>query len=322
MSLVSHEYFHLWLVKRIKPKSLIQINYDEEMYTSLLWLFEGFTSFYDDYIVARAGIHNQHQYLESVVDNIETTINTPGDQIQSVAEASYDAWIKFYRSNENSKNSTVSYYSKGAMIATAINLHIIHETKGKKSLNDVMKELYEMHLADPAFGVTESNILSIFLDVTGLDMSGFFKDHIYGTIPIDYNKYLGYAGIELIRTDGHRAVSGDLGATIIAGNDFLRVQRVRRNGPAWESGLNVNDKIIAINNKDVADDISLINDIEIGEEVTFTVLRMGATYDINVTAVPSLVQDLEVTFFKKLNEQQELVRMKWIGGMEDSNSSR
>lgn len=313
LSLISHEYFHLWLVKRIKPTVLKRYDYENEQYTSLLWLFEGFTSYYDDLVLMRGNIYSESEYYDIVESNIERTVNQPGNTIQPVAEASFDAWIKFYRPNENRHNSTVSYYTKGSVIANMMDLIIIHETKGKRSLDDVMKLLYEKYQHEPDFGITEENVQQLFLSATGVNMDWFFRDHIYGTEPIAYEKYLAYAGIEAMRTDGHRRQHGFTGARFEKKNNSYEVTRVDRNSPAWRAGLNVGDEVEELNGEPADDLPSLLDNLHPGDEAAFIVERMGQQYIIEMTTTEDPAISLELQPFEKPSAAQKKVHEIWMG---------
>src|SRR6201999_4282340 len=145
LSLVAHEHFHLWNVKRLRPIALGPFDYDNENYTTDLWIAEGFTTYYQDLIVHRTGLYPTDNYLKVLGDEISLLENQPGAKIQTLAESSYDAWIKAYRPNENSVNSTISYYNKGAEVAMMLDLEIINDSKGKYSLDDVMKYMYDTY---------------------------------------------------------------------------------------------------------------------------------------------------------------------------------
>ena len=145
LNLAAHEYFHLWNVKRLRPAGLGPFNYDAETYTPLLWVSEGFTSYYADLILRRSEINFNERYLESVAEQITDLENRPGARIQSASESSFDAWIKYYRPNENSPNAEISYYSKGTIIGLLLNLEILKRTNGQKSLDDVMRQMYQQY---------------------------------------------------------------------------------------------------------------------------------------------------------------------------------
>jgi predicted metalloprotease with PDZ domain len=153
LSLVAHEYFHLWNVKRIRPVELGPFNYDEENYTSLLWVMEGFTSYYDELLLLRAGYYNQEQYIQKVLSGLNYVEGSEGSRVQPVAHASFDAWIKSYRPNENSSNTTMTYYSRGGLLAAVLDAKIVTKFNGKKSLDDFMQKLYQDFYKDNLYYV-------------------------------------------------------------------------------------------------------------------------------------------------------------------------
>ena len=243
----------------------------------------------------------------------ERTVNQPGNSIQPVAEASFDAWIKFYRPNENRHNSTVSYYTKGSVIANMMDLIIIHETKGRRSLDDVMKLLYDKYQHEPDFGITEENVQQLFRDATGVDMDWFFRDHIYGTEPIAYENYLAYAGMEAVRTDGHRRQHGFTGATFEKVNSRYKVTKVDRDSPSWRAGLNVGDEVLELNGEPADDLPSLLDNMMPGDEAAFIVKRMGQRYIVEMTTSEDPSVSLQLQPVEKPASSQKKVHEVWMG---------
>ncbi len=254
LSLASHEYFHSWNVKRIKPEAFIDYDLVNENYTRQLWFFEGFTDYYDDLALVRAGIITTLEYLEVEAENIGRVMAQKGRLKQSVAEASFDAWIKYYRQDENAPNAIVSYYQKGAMVALALDLTIREKSKGSKSLDDVMRALWN-EFGKTRIGVPESAIEKIAGRVTGLDLRDFFTHAIYGTEDIDLVPLLKSVGVAMtfqVPGSVSAAKSGDvispaLGAKIGSEtNGDARLAQVFDNGAAQLAGLSAGDSIIAI----------------------------------------------------------------------------
>jgi predicted metalloprotease with PDZ domain len=252
LSLLAHEYFHLWNVKRIRPVALGPFDYDNENYTTSLWISEGFTQNYDDYITHRAGIYTAQEYLDILADNISKYESNTGKEVQTVAESSFDAWIKYYRRNENTNNTQISYYDKGAFVALMLNLMIMNESNGEKSLNNVMKDLWENYKYNTNRGFTENEIQQILQKYTNEPMQAFLSNYVFGKKDLDYEKYLNYVGLTLIDKSIKEV---KLGAKW---NDKFIITETPRNTPAYISGLNVNDEIIAINNIRIKNN----NDIE------------------------------------------------------------
>lgn len=239
LSLATHEYFHLWNVKRIRPIELGPFDYENEVYTHQIWFFEGITSYYDDYFVYKSGFSTESDYLEVIKNSIQSLENTPGTY-QSLSEASFDAWIKYYRQNENSKNSIVSYYSKGAMVGAMLNLDIMNNTKNEKSLDDVLRYLYQTYYKKLNGGLTDRELQSAFEIVAGKNYDDFFNKYISGTDRIPYEEYLLYAGLQLQRKDGMKASAGYLGATFNQQGNKVTVSYVERNSSPRLRNLDCN----------------------------------------------------------------------------------
>jgi predicted metalloprotease with PDZ domain len=192
LSLASHEFFHTWNVRRLRPKNLVKYDYENEVYTPSLWIAEGITSYYEDLLLARAGLISSNAYLSRLSRNVETVQRTVGRTKQSLKESSYDTWIKFYRPDENSSNTRISYYSKGAVVAFLLDAKIRKITRGKKSLDDVMRKMYKEFSKS---GYTTEDFRSTVADVAGKDLSEWFTSAIDSTDELDYSdiEYLGVA---------------------------------------------------------------------------------------------------------------------------------
>src|SRR5690606_19125641 len=169
LGLVAHEYFHLWNVKRLRPRELGPFDYDAENYTTGLWIMEGFTSYYDNLIIRRCGFFSVEEYLDMLANDFNQVYNRPGYRIQSAALASYDAWIKHYRPDENTANTSISYYNKGAMLAVALDLCILAETQGTKRLDDVLRAAYTFFYKEKGRGFEEREFQRLAEQVTGVD---------------------------------------------------------------------------------------------------------------------------------------------------------
>lgn len=258
LGLASHEFFHTWNVRRVRPKPLVEYDYENEVYLRSLWIAEGITSYYDDLQLVRCGLISQGEYLETVSKQIEKLQTTPGRNIQSLSDSSHDTWIKLYRPNENSGNAQVSYYNKGAVAALLLDLEIRSATDGKKSLDDVMRLLYERHAN--GVGYTPEEFQSLVAEVSGADLSDWFARYIDGVDEFDYSKALDWYGLEFqkpkfnseegeSKTDAKKSDDKKkswLGLTTEDKSGTLVVTQVRRDAPAFEAGLNVDDEILAI----------------------------------------------------------------------------
>ncbi|MFC2125462.1 M61 family metallopeptidase [Bacteroidota bacterium] len=315
LGLVVHEYFHLWNVKRVRPEGYWDIDYLKENYTDALWVLEGFTSYYDEILLKRTGYFTEEEYLRKLAGNLSRVDNRPGNEIQSVTEASMDAWIKFYNQNENSRNTTVSYYTKGSILATMLDLEIIKTSKGKQSLDDVMKYLYHNNYKKTRDGITSEKIKSAIENVSGKKMSDFFAKYVFGTDPVDYAKYLDYAGLELSNINGDSPVPQlGVGTKYIDGK--LRVTNVVRGSSAYEAGINVNDEIIAMNdfrvNYDFAEKLQL--NYHPGDTLNLILSRDGIIINKAIILQPSNQVRYSICLSSDPGNLQKTVRKKWFTG--------
>lgn len=273
MGLVAHEYFHLWNVKRLRPEALGPFNYDAENYTNMLWVSEGFTAYYDDWTVRRTGFFSPEEYLTTIAGVIGTVENTPGNRVQPVAEASFDAWIKYYRPNENSYNTTISYYSKGAILGMLIDMAIRKHSQGKQSLDDLMRYMYETYYEKLDRGYTDEEFKEAVERFAG-DMDDFFDKYVHGTVPIPYNQFFDAVGLKMVTT---RPWSDEayLGASFQTTGNGLVVTRVVRGTAAYEFGLNVNDLILSANGDQVKGEEDLLRNKKPGDKLSLQVVRNG-----------------------------------------------
>ena len=252
LGLASHEYFHTWNVKRIKPARFDPYDLDKENYTSLLWVFEGFTSYYDDLMLHRAGVIDTAAYLQCLQRAMRSVQAGPGRQLQSVAESSFDAWIKYYRQDENSPNSVVSYYVKGSLVALCLDLTIRARTRSRRSLDDVMRLLWQRHRgsaggSDSAAtrGLGEDEFPDLLEEATGLDLSRQIASWAYGTSELPVAAALKPFGITVGREVGGEALAW-LGAKTVVRQSEVLIQSAHRDGPAARAGLSAGDKLVAV----------------------------------------------------------------------------
>lgn len=238
LGLCSHEYFHAWLVKFIRPENYVEPNLHEEGYTSLLWIFEGFTSYYDDLILARSGVVSQEDYLDLLTEQINRYLQNPGRKVQSVSESSFDAWIKFYRQDENSVNAGTSYYNKGALVALCLDLGL--RSHGS-SLDELMRQLYTDTQA--GIQVNERTIFNICKTLTGQDWTERLSYLIYGTDELPLDEVLAQFGIAYtLQTDK----TLPFGVKVQEKPEGLLIQQVLRDSQAAQAGLSAHDIVIAI----------------------------------------------------------------------------
>jgi len=310
LSLVAHEYFHLWNVKRLRPVALGPFDYDNENYTTNLWIAEGFTAYYDNLIVQRSGIYSTAEFLGFLMGDLKLVYNQPGNKIQSLSDASFDAWIKSYRPNENTYNTTISYYNKGSLIASMLDLSIINHSKGSKSLDDALRFAYVEYYQKKGRGYTDAEFKAIFEQFSGENLDQFYKDYINGTTTLDFQKYLNYAGLKLteeVQGNGR----ADLGITFNKDKNTV-IKSINRGSAAWNDGLNVNDEILAINGERASDVLSYISNFKSGDRLDFLINRDGMLQTIKVTLKNSQSKTFSIQKLDNPTAEQKTVFDKWL----------
>jgi predicted metalloprotease with PDZ domain len=250
LGLCSHEYFHTWNVKRIKPAAFAPYALDQENYTTLLWLFEGFTSYYDDLILLRSGVIDTPAYLKLLEKTINGVHRSRGRLKQTVAESSFDAWTKYYRQDENASNAIVSYYAKGSLVALLLDLVIRRDTRGRRSLDDVMRALWRrygrhFYSANGGVGVEDYELEALFDEVTGLELKSVFDLAVRGTRDLPLVDAFASMGITLANQSKANKLS--LNVRVQQEGGICKLVSVHETGSAHKAGLSAGDTLIAIN---------------------------------------------------------------------------
>ncbi len=313
LSLVAHEYFHLWNVKRCRPVPLGPFNYSEENYTSLLWLAEGFTAYYDDLITYRCGFSSETEYLQTLAGNMSYCNNQKGAAFQSLTESSLDAWIKYYRSYENSANASVSYYTKGSVVGALLDMEIINATNGEKSLDDFMKAMYQEFYVKNDKAYTQEDVMKVVERLTGKNMDSFFKNAVNSTEPLPMDKVVGQLGISLVDLNEKSVITfSGINSSFTSGK--LMVTSVVRNSPAWTTGINVNDELIAMDQYRIGDDLNKVISMKApGDKVTFLLNRSGYMKSIALTLSNTPYVKYTLNKSSAVSEQKSKNYKKWLG---------
>ena len=258
LGLCSHEYFHTWNIKRIKPAAYQPYDLQQEVYTDLLWAFEGITSYYDDLALLRCGLIEQDSYLELLAQTMTRVQQGKGSRRQSAAESSFNAWTKFYKQDENAQNAIVSYYAKGCLIALCIDLKMRQLSQSKYSLDDVMRQLWQSW-NEAGVGIEPNTIQDLVCSIVESDLHDFMQTLIYSSEALPLQELLNSVGIKMnFRSAGDQKDKGgkkhqgplsevDFGAFVEESNGGLKIIRVREDGSAQAAGLSANDVIIAVN---------------------------------------------------------------------------
>ena len=315
ISLLAHEYFHLWNVKRITPAALIPFNYNAENYTELLWFFEGVTSYYDDYVCYRAGVTSPEDFLDIVSKNVSGVLNTAGIDTQTLAEASYDTWLKYYRRNENSNNTQISYYTKGSVVAMIFDIIIMDSTNGEKCLDDVMFKLYSDYLAEPTKGITENSLLETFNSIGNIDFAPYFQKYIHTTAAIPVESYFELIGIQNIEPQQNNIY---LGLLTQLKEGRLIIAELDKNYGAYQSGLNTSDEIIAIDGFRVAQDFNKIFvHKKVNDSIDVLISRQGTIKSYKVTLTADKRRNINFAVAENVSEKQQILLKKWLQKNED-----
>ncbi|WP_316801062.1 M61 family metallopeptidase [Pedobacter frigidisoli] len=327
LALVAHEYHHLWNVKRLRPVALGPFDYDNENYTTNLWVAEGFTSYYENKYMHRAGFNDEATFVTDLAGAIGTVLNTPGAKYQSAASSSYDAWIIGYRPNENSKNNSISYYNKGEVIGILMDLEIINATKGAKSLDDVMKAMY-WQCKTLKRGYTDAEFKAMVEKVSGISFTSFWAKYVNGVDDAEYVKYFGYAGVDVTTENATpgKPVTGAAGQ--LNNNGAITVTSITRNSAAWVAGLNVNDEIVSVDDVTISDALStvklkspmlsletlpLVGKKNIGDVLKLKIKRDGLDKEISLNLKENPSVRLKATINSNATPAQKAVFAKWLG---------
>ena len=316
-SLVAHEFFHLWNVKRIRPDALGPFDYTKENYTKLLWVAEGVTDYYGNLMLRRAGLISDRNYLDSLARRIRDFQNTPGHLQMSAEEASFNAWIKEYRPDENSVNSQISYYDKGELLGVLLDLEIRRRSNNAKSLDDVMRYLYNEFFAK-ARNYTPSDFQKACESMAGASFDDFFSRYVRGREELPYRQILSAAGLDLNTTGATEMMlvpaTPYVGAELEDEDGFVAVKSVRAGSPAYEQGLNANDRIIALDGARVDKDRfeSLIAAKHLGDTVKITVFRNDDLRTLDIKLGGHVDVPYRIFQLPDPTDQQKRIYQSWL----------
>jgi len=325
LSLISHEFFHTWNVKRLRPAGLGPFDYSKETYTPLLWFAEGFTSYYDLLLLRRAGCISPREFLDEVGREIRRLKMTPGRLVHSLEDSSRDAWIKLYQGHADSPNTTISYYNKGSLFGMALDLTLRDATRGKKSLDDVMRLLYQRFYEKDDRGFDPKDVEDACREVAGKSQKAVFDLIVRGTAEVDWARYLELAGLELASkqepTAPEKLRHGDvskrkayLGIKLSSGKPAV-VGNVLTDGPAAEAGICAGDELIAMDDQRVDDGRieKLLAFWGPGKRVKITLARAGVMQERELTLAQRPVHDFSIQPRARAAALQQTVCRGWVG---------
>lgn len=319
LSLVSHEFFHTWNVKRLRAEGLGPFDYTRELYTTLLWAMEGITEYYTDLLLVRAGLFTPERYLERLADDIVQLQTTPGRKVRSLECASFDAWIKFYRPDENTVNTSISYYLKGALVALLLDLELRTRTAGQASLDTVMRWLYKRYPSTGP-GVPPEGYREAIRAVANLDLDTFWERYIAGTEELPFADAFAQIGVAMEWSHKHKRDGGDegrpeLGIRTKNEQGFVRITNVLSDGPAASAGLAADDELVALDGFRVSDESSLgerLAERQAGDTVQLTVFRREELLTIAVPLAHPVPNKLKLTYAMTATDEQRALREAWL----------
>jgi len=282
LSFVCHEYFHNFNVKRIRPVALGPFDYDKENYTNMLWVSEGFTVYYEGLLLRRAGLFSRDDLLRQFQSSIQGYENVPGHIFQSATASSFDTWLQSFMRSGNAVNTTISYYDKGAALGMLLDLKIRNESKNKRSLDDVMRALYQAYAKEKKRGFTDLEFRRACEDAAGVPLPEIFE-YASTVKDIDYPKYLSYAGLD-VDVQPKEKPSAWLGASTRDQEGTLVISGVEEDSPASHAGLSLQDEVIALDgirvNSQTLKDI--LGQKKAGDKVKVLAARRGMIREFEV----------------------------------------
>ena len=315
LALASHEYFHAWHVRRIRPAALARPDLAREQYTRLLWIFEGFTSYYDELMLARCGLVESTDYLKALGHTISQVLRGPGRFAQSVAESSFDAWIRYYRPDENSPNAVVSYYAKGALVALCLDLEIRRRTNGARSLDDVMRLMWRRFGRAAGGGLAEDGYAPLVLEATGQDIAPLVEAWAEGTGELPLAAQLRAIGITL-ELEGADDGAPSLGLRLAARPEGLAIATALQDQAGMRAGLSGGDVLVALDGLRVRDEKSLKSMLarrRAGDIVEMHAFRRDELFTASVRLQAPSPTEATLKVDDKAPAAARLLRRGWLG---------
>jgi predicted metalloprotease with PDZ domain len=284
LAFITHEYFHHYNVKRIRPIALGPFDYDRENYTRMLWVSEGLTVYYEDLVLNRAGLLSREEVLARAGETIARFENAPGRLYQSATESSFDTWLKFFARSPHISTTTISYYDKGAALGLLLDLAIRHHSANRQSLDDVMRALYRVYYKEKQRGFTDAEFREACEKAAGVPLTEIFDRYAATTCEIDYARYLGYAGLA-IDTSVKDGKGGAWGASVQDQAGAAVVTSIAPDSPAARAGLSVQDEVVAVDgrratSRSVADAVAAR---KTGDRLRLLISRRGTMREVEVT---------------------------------------
>lgn len=313
MQLVAHEFFHLWNVKRIRPKALETFDYEGENYTSSLWFSEGATSYYDLTIPLRAGIYGAKGFLQGLSKEITRFLITPGRKVQSLSESSFDAWIKLYRRDANSDNNQTSYYLKGEMVSLLLDLLIRSRHSNERSLDDVMRQMWQQFGISET-GFTPEQLEAVISSVAEVDLTDFFQRFLHSTEELPFDEYLKPFGLRL-QPEETAGKPPYLGLTAKSENGREMIKFVESGSPAAIAGIDADDELLAIDGLRVkAEQLGdRLKDYQLNAQISLTCFHQDELKNFTVTLTEPRPSTYQLVAVPTPTSWQQANLKGWLG---------
>jgi predicted metalloprotease with PDZ domain len=313
LELVSHEFFHLWNVKRIHPTVLGPFDYQREAYTRSIWVMEGVTSYYDRLLLVRAGLKKPKAYLDALAEELGKIAEIPGRLRHSLEDASFDAWIKFYRPDENSPNSSISYYLKGGVVSLLLDLTIRARSEGARSLDDVMRLLWRRYGAR-GVGFADADVQAIFEEGAGLSLEDFFGRYVRGREELDMAPVLRSVGLEIAAKRDEDAGPW-LGVTTRESSGNAVVTATLSGGPGEAAGLYAGDELLAIDSFRVESSTlkTRLRERRPGDTISVTVFRRDQLRTVQLTLGERPASEHTITVAADATAAEGAAFERWLG---------
>lgn len=311
LRLISHEFFHTWNVKQLKPKGITPYDFTKENYTSELWIAEGGTSYYDGLMLLRTGQMKASEFFTEITRGVEDERRRPGNRVQSLAESSFDAWVKFWKRSPNAYGSESDYYAKGSYVCLILDLEIRHLSKNKYSLDDVFRAMFKKFPLDKK-GYDNDDFRKVSEKFAGKSLEKFFGDYVTGTRPIEWSKYLGYTGLLL---DGNETTLVPVAGLVTSKKgDKIIVDSVLEGSTSEKACLLSGDEIIAYNGLRLSyEDIeSRIKQLSSGDSVKFTIFRSEKLFEFTLKMQERKLANYTLKKVNMPNELQRSIYEKWL----------
>jgi predicted metalloprotease with PDZ domain len=310
LGLVTHEFFHTWNVKQLRPKGITPYDYTKEDYVNELWVAEGTTSYYGELLLMRMGFLARQEYLDGIARSVQSDRMRPGNKVQSITESSFDAWVKYWRGRQNAYNAESDYYDKGSSVSLLLDLQVRQLSKNKHSLDDVMRTMFERFPLGK--GYTVDDLQKVCEEMAGGSLEQFFADYVHGTKPIPWEELLGNAGLKLQPKDVEPKPW--LGIMTYDRDNQAQVYSVIAGSPAYDAGLSVGDQVLALNGyrARTSDLTNRIAEMKAGDKIVLTVFRDEKLRRFDVVLRNQETPNYWVTNADNPTDLQKSIRDDWL----------